>query len=257
MINPDGKFAANASLSRLDKKFMDRIGNGELMEESNSRIYISAGVDPAEENADPPLVQFTLRESADDSMVGASVSGKAATYVGYTPKQLISQAFGLRGTATEFTADLPDKRFDLITRRPSNSSQAYRQFLKASLSEVFGVSIRQESRQSEVYVLQSPEEGEFKLEPTESTGGSSSNSNGTGYNFVNCSVSTALARFESRLGRPTVDESNITGNYDIVVKWEKGASPEKIAKSFTESTGLELTLKKRDVMFSIVESEKK
>ena len=59
---------------------------------------------------------------------------------------------------------------------------------------------------------------------------------------------------ESKLGRPVINESDLTGKYDIEIKWEKGATPDQIARSFTDSTGVKLDLERRDVMFTVVES---
>ena len=96
------------------------------------------------------------------------------------------------------------------------------------------------------------EEEKFKLESTASSGTKSS---GTEINVVNGPVSTVLNMLEGKLGRPVINESNLKGSYDFAFKWEKGATPEEIARSFTEATGVELKPEKRKVLFSIVESK--
>ena len=254
VINPDGKYAGKISLQQLDEAMIQRIENGELLEKESSGFSVSGGQDPFETDANPPLIQFTLRESKPASPTMSASSGKGRTILGHSPKNIIYQVFGLRGSRSEFEAELPDKRFDLITQHPTRSPDDFRQFVKDSILDAFGIAIKQETRNSDVFVLHPTKEENSKLEPTASTGGSSSSSNQTKLSAVNCSVSNMLMMMESKLGRPVLDESSLTGKYDFSIEWEKDAAPEEIAKSIADSTGLELKQEKRDVLFTIVHS---
>lgn len=251
IINADGKVAASVYPSRLDAKLLDRIERGEIIQEEKSGSLITAGVDPSNAEDKPPVMQFILRES-DLTMIGSAVSNNASTMLGHTAEQLIMNAFGLRVARTEFAVDLPDKSYDLIIRFPK-STQMTQKFVKLAIASAFNIKTRQETRLVDVFQLATPENGEHLMTPTASTGGSSWSSSDTQINVVNGKPSNTVFILEHILHRPVVDETNLDGSYDFVVKWEKGAPPEEIATAFTEATGLVLMETQREIEFTIIE----
>jgi uncharacterized protein (TIGR03435 family) len=254
VINSDGKVAAKISPSRLDAELLKRIQNGEMLEEESSGSVIVAGVDPTVGEATAPVIQLVLRESTSPSAgQSAAVSGSTATLLGYTAKSLILQAFGLRSTRTEFGAELPDIRYDLITRFPKSTDDE-RQFVQSAIGSAFDIRLRQERRNVEVLLVGLGEDGGHSLSDTASTGGSSTSVNQTGISVVNGSLSKILNYVEGKINRPILDETGLNGSYDLVVTWGKDATTEQMAQAFTEATGLILTNAQREIEFAVVEN---
>jgi uncharacterized protein (TIGR03435 family) len=253
LINPDGKVAAKISPSQLDASVLARVQNGETLEDESSGIVIVAGVDPEESGANQALMQFILRESTTPSSGPSAVfSGSTSTLLGYTAEQLVSHVFGLRSARTEFVAELPETCFDLVTRFPTSTDDG-EHLVQSAVASAFGVKLRYESRNVDVFVADLPKDGHHLLSATASSGGSSTSVNNTGINVVNGSLANILYSMEPALERPIVDETGLDGSYDVAVTWDKGATPEQMAKAFTDATGLVLTAAKRDIEFAVVE----
>ena len=254
VINSDGKVAASVSPSRLDAELLTRIQNGEILKAESSGSVIVAGVDPSGANANRPLMQLVLRESTTPAGGrSAAVSGTTGTMLGYTPQQIISQSFSLRSTRSEFVAELPDVRFNMITRFPMSTDRE-QQLVQSAVASAFNIELRHEPRNVEVLVLELPEDRQHSLSATVSPGGSSTSVNQTGINVVNGSLGNIMYSMEHKLNRPILDDTGLAGSYDLIVTWDKKARAEQIAEAFTDATGLVLTSAQREIEFAVIES---
>ncbi len=253
IINADGWMAASISPSQLDAQVLERIQNGELLEAESSGEVLSAGVDPSVANATPPLMQFVLRKSSTPSGGPMSAaSGNTATMLGFPPRQLITQIFGLQLTRADFVAELPDHPFDLITRFPK-STDSENLLVQSAISSAFEIKIRHETRSTDVLILNPPEDGKHSLSTTASSGGSTTSVSPTGMNVVNGSLQTIAYSLENRLKRPILNETGLDGRYDFVMKWDKDATADEVAEAFVQATGLMLSAAQRDIDFTVIE----
>lgn len=256
VINADGKVAAIISPANLNADLLHRIEQGEIIQRKPEGVAIFAGADPFRIEETPPLMQFLLRESSQSSEHSAHVGSKTATtMLARKPEAIISQVFDLNSTTTVFEVDLPDKEYDLIMQFPQ-ATEEFRQMARLAVSAAFNIKTRREMRLVDVFVLRTQPDGSHSLKPTASTGGKSMEAGRTGINVVNGRPSDVLAKLESKLLRPVVDETSIDGFYDFTVKFAKDSSPEEFTKAFTDATGLVIIPSKRELEFTVVESTK-
>ena len=79
-------------------------------------------------------------------------------------------------------------------------------------------------------------------------------------NGVNLGIESFAASLEDILGKPVVDETQLTNRYDFQLLWDEtgaeAAQPGRIAAAVREQLGLELTPANRPIEMLVVEAAK-
>jgi uncharacterized protein (TIGR03435 family) len=113
-----------------------------------------------------------------------------------------------------------------------------------------------ENRELDIYSLTARNS---KLEPTVSTGGSSSSSGRGRVSAVNTPLSSLAHSLEFQLAKPVFDDTGLTNRYDFQLKWDqqqsKKATPEMLIPALRDQLGLDLTPAKRMVEVTVVDLE--
>ena len=222
----------------------------------------------SDDSGPPPLFQVLIRPSDAGEGGGGSSSGPSRNSpLGrmYSSKSHGSTLLSLALWAVQTSevrlitnSALPDGKFDVVINLPYHARERIPELMREALRNTFGLISRKEKREMDVYALTAKNS---KLEPTVSTGGSSSSSGPGRISAVKSSLSSLAWSLENLLGKPVFDETGLTNRYDFYLKWEQTTeqrkpAPDTLMQALREQLGLDLTLTKRPVEVTIVEIEK-
>jgi uncharacterized protein (TIGR03435 family) len=93
------------------------------------------------------------------------------------------------------------------------------------------------------------------LRPATSQGGSTESGAGR-FSCVNQPLSTLISTLENHLVLPIVDETGLTGAFDIDLTWDKADSLEAIHQALLEELGLELTPARKSIDMLVVQQSR-
>jgi uncharacterized protein (TIGR03435 family) len=132
--------------------------------------------------------------------------------------------------------------------------------LAALLQDRFKLAMRREMREQTVYVLTIAKNGP-KLQPAKNPkgrGDSNTNmNNGRGHAvFTSAAMDQFVEQLARRTGRPVLDKTGLTGQYDFTLDWTSDANSVDVPTIFTalqEQLGLRLDAEKAPVPVWIVE----
>ena len=149
------------------------------------------------------------------------------------------------------TATLPDGKYDFISNFPQNSHEALQQELKRK----FGLTASHQPRETDVLRLTVKKAGADGLRPGTSQGGSTESGAGR-FSCVNQPLSSLISTLENHLALPIVDETGLTGAFDIDLTWDQTDSLEAIHQALLEELGLELTPARKSIDMLVVQQSR-
>lgn len=133
--------------------------------------------------------------------------------------------------------------------------------LQALLAERFHLEVHRETRPMPAYTLVVAKNG-FKLQPVEPKGGSSTNTGRGRLTATGISMERMAGTLSSVLDRPVVDNTGITGVFDLKLEWSPDENQEtsldkpaaaSIFTAIQEQLGLRLEAHKTDVSVIVVD----
>jgi uncharacterized protein (TIGR03435 family) len=185
--------------------------------------------------------------------IGGSSGERQVMGVGSPITDIIYSAYGSTPVRTILPASLPSGRYDFIAKLPHRSLEG----LQKALADQFGLAARSETRDMDVLVLRktgSDPSGSLKAaSPSAPSWGSNGEGNFVGHNEP---FSAFVSYLEQETGTPVIDESGLSGNFDLSLKWAAGQSarvdPEVLRQPLGE-IGLELVPDRRPIEMLVVE----
>ena len=168
---------------------------------------------------------------------------------------LLMTAFGHNQSRCVFPAGLPAERFDLLCTLP----EGYQQKLQADLRSRFGLVAHTEERLADVWLLQvnTPHAPGLKMSPDNRNGYWTSSAYDV--KILGHQVSDCLGWLEGALGRPVIDQTGLTGRYDLDLNWKpKPGQSEKEAlrQAMLEQLGLGLVSTNLPIEMLVVDKVK-
>jgi len=169
-----------------------------------------------------------------------SVPGGGIQVTNYSLKQLISFAYDVRDFQVSGPGWLDSTRYDILAKpeheedladirqmndaQKKTASERLRERLRALLAERFQLTIHQETKEFPVYALVVAKNGpklEESTEPDSANQSTSTNSNNgkaemTAKRIPMQSLANVLS---SRLSRPVLDRTGLTGKYNFKMQW--------------------------------------
>jgi uncharacterized protein (TIGR03435 family) len=158
--------------------------------------------------------------------------------VSYYPRYHLSQL--------SFYAEVPQGRYDFLATLPGGR-QAEQQGLREELQRKFGLVGRPQTMEADCLVLRVKSPGALKRAAGDFSGTEQPDS----YLAHNQPLWPLVDYLSEHLRTVVVDETKLTGNYDIDFKWDK--TPEGLKQTLLEQTGLELVLERKAIEFLLVE----
>ena len=186
-------------------------------------------------------VRPSQASSPQAASIGMRIDGAQVRISGFTLKDYLSTAYRVKPYQIQGPDWLGTERYEMAATIPAGASTAQiPEMLQALLADRFGLKMHREKKEFPVYTLET-EKGGLKLQPlakdaTDSVregpvniGGTGSEKgvsinlgNGSYYTFANnkfeakkFSMETLAGMLERFLDRPIVDQTGISGNYDV------------------------------------------
>ena len=166
--------------------------------------------------------------------------------IGQPLKSVVSSAYDQGEERTVFLTRVPSGEFDFIANLPSGNREA----LQKEIERKFGLTGKRETKDTDVLLLtvhKPGADGIKSADPRRLTlqhGTSSMSSRAGNFTCRNQALSCLSGFLESSLKIPVVDETRLTGQYDIDLAWDETdyqhPNPDALKKALSEQLGLEL-----------------
>jgi uncharacterized protein (TIGR03435 family) len=145
---------------------------------------------------------------------------------------------------------LPDGKFDFIASLTMGNHEA----LQKEAKEKFGVIARVQTRESDVLLLTVKLPNAQGLRPSKTQNGSTQKNTANQFSCVNQPVSYVAGMLEDKLQIPVIDQTGLTQNFDIDLKWNRN-DPQynSLKQALTDQLGLELVPTNMPIEMLVVE----
>ena len=195
-------------------------------------------------------IKVNLTDSHTSS-AGTDPGGKF-TATNMTLKDLIAYAYGVRDIQVAgIPRELDSLKYDIIARantRKEMSRAEVAPCVRAMLADRFRLRVRRETREGSVYALVLAKSGPILTLHTGTSGvtgiGSSSGSGKASIEGSKASMAGLADHLAGKAGRPVIDKTGLTGEYDFRLEWaSEQAADSTLPSLFTaiqEQLGLKL-----------------
>jgi len=259
VVDREGRIVAITHPSSLTAQHLKEVLAGKklaLAQPGNGK-GIRADQVPADARHEPePLFQVLIRPTEATKVISTSNPG-SLQISGSSVLDVLAACCDVRAGRILPNCPLPEGRFEFMIKTPCKQTAVVHDWLRRAVENTFGLTARRETREMDVFVLTAGTQPAEHLSPTRSTGGSSSSSGGGSLNGVNLGIESITASLEDFLGKPVIDETQLTNRYDFQLLWDESgaedAKPGRIAAAVREQLGLELTPAKRPIKILVVE----
>jgi uncharacterized protein (TIGR03435 family) len=182
-----------------------------------------------------------------------------AAFIAADPALVVQQAYGrahgVPSSRVVVEAEMPEGKLDVAIWAPPGDDSQFRSFVEAGLGSALELEAREEDREVEALVLKATDDAQDKLSPTVSTGGSSTSSRQEEGRLIvtgiNMQPAALAALIENILKRPVIDETSLSGGYDLEV-----GIPDTLEtlQAELEKLGLTLEPEQRTLTYLVIES---
>jgi hypothetical protein len=186
----------------------------------------------------PHIVKIIPAKFPKQGGLAGTGNGRALG-LGLRVEEIAGFAYGdIIGTRTIFLTDLPSEKYDFISNLRFGSETA----LRREIEKQFGIVGRYETVETNVLYLRIQSPNALGLRPAATRNSSSSSENAGEYHVVNLRFFNIRDFVEGELGIPVIDQTGLTGSYDIDLKWDSRNDPqhENLKLALQQQLGLEL-----------------
>lgn len=235
---------------------------GALLENLLDGKAIAYSMDPAPavklQALPNPFYSTMLRPAGPVNVTGFSPgaisgkTGKSWNAWGVSLPRLLSSAYGVPEDRIVLPEPTSAPLYDVALAAPNLTEAERIALLRRTLEEAFHLRTHPESRETDVYVLQSRPGLKPKLRRAGSNPSSHWGGNGQ-ITAVAMPLSAVLISAERTLGKATVDDTELKGNYDFELKWDP-SKPASFVEAVRTQLGLELIPSRRQLDYLIADS---
>jgi uncharacterized protein (TIGR03435 family) len=252
VIGRDGKIAAITSPKRLTQEMISELVEGRpaVITRQGEKDVTAIAQKAAGQQGPQPRFTLTITPSASEhssSVVGTGVIEAN----GVDLKTALSLVYDLPKSRVFGPASLEEARYDVKASMKEGDKNDLKPILARTLEASFGLRVRRETREMEVYVLTVAERSPVRIRPASSKDWHSSSDEGV-LAASGASIQALVQGIESKLNQPVVDETNLKGKYDWDVIFD-GKRPESIIEALHKDLGLVLQRAKRPVEVLVAE----
>lgn len=199
-----------------------------------------------------PLSQVIIKPSNANTGGVASRPGHI-TADGAVFQNLIDAAY--QTTPFRVINNLPEsnKKYKVSVIVPPGREESLFPLFQQALITTFGINVRREMRETDVFVLSKTQGETIKLQPSQSAVQVYSTARGT-IRAKKQQIKTLAELLENILGRPVIDKTGLAGEYD----WELPYShvdKNILLNAVREKLGLELSEKRQSVEMLIIDKQ--
>jgi uncharacterized protein (TIGR03435 family) len=206
--------------------------------------------------ARPSLFELVISESPTKGG-GWSWSRTSIRGDGMTVEEALVLAFDLASRARISSSDpLPDKGLSIRAKVPASHEALLRPMLQQALRATLGLSLEREESETEVYVLTALENlgRDLRRAPPGNAVGHASEDEGLML-ASKAEVRGLVSKIEAVVGKPVIDRTGLTGEFDWDLQFEPG-NVESLIRAVREQLGLVLTPASERVEMLVVERER-
>ena len=178
---------------------------------------------------------------------------------GSTAQDIVRSAYGgakygASATRVIFFAPVSNEKFDFIANLPTGSDEA----LQREAKKKFGVAGRFETFETNVLFLKLVTRDAPGLKPASKQNTSSSRDSGNQFEMTDTTVDSVANYLEGQLGIPVVEQTGLSGSYDIRLKWDPRNDPEHeiLKRAVRDQLGLDLVPGTAPIKMLVVEKAK-
>jgi len=204
-----------------------------------------------------PAGVFIFRPTRFTNGGGGVWAGDRMVAKNYSVGDLVDNTYGFSQVRTVFPPDMPREHFDVMSTMTGGSTT----LVKNELQKRFRLTAHPETRDTDVLLLKVQNPNPPGLKPHVGNDGNSSSMGGNGIiKIQNQQLSGFVGgTIESRVGVPVLDETGLTGHYDLQLQWKSGpgeSDKDAFVRAVRDQLGLELVPATRPIKMLVVEKVK-
>jgi uncharacterized protein (TIGR03435 family) len=198
----------------------------------------------------PPHVSIlpSLPSTTQSGRHIAGTLGEKSLGYGQSVSDLLSKAYGIQMSQLILGSPVPEGKFDFIANL-TKGSEANQEALRQEIKRKFGLTGRRKLIMTNVLVLAIESRNASRLK---TAAGQTSGSQGDDYYSSHGQNIWSLVDYlEHHLGTPVIDQTGLTDDIDIDLKYD--STPEGLKRALSDELGLKLTPDFRAIEFVVVE----
>ena len=254
VIDQNGRIAALTSPKLLDSALIHRllktesIKSGKVTEGSVGKKVAAKETTKAITQTDQPLFELSIRPATPSSSM--RFSGRSFMARGMTLHKLVSFACDVSPVRLLASSPLSEKTYAVSLTLPKSDRKVLKSLLRQSLEITFGLKIYQESRDIEVLVLIASDNAKKQMRPSKHESEQPIMSDDGQVSSQGTTIQTFCVVLERATGKIFLNETGLTGLYDIALYWDPD-DPESIIAAMKDQLGLELKTEIRPIEVTI------
>jgi uncharacterized protein (TIGR03435 family) len=168
----------------------------------------------------------------------AGIANGSVTGLGASVMDLVENAYGGAYSRTILLTTLPKGKYDFIANLPHGSLTA----LQQEVQKRFHIAARHENIETNVLFLQLKTQNAPGLKRTGTQNNAFSRSYQGEFDLVNMKFSSVANFVENKFGIPATDQTGLTGNFDVNLKWNdrNDTNHDNLKRALVEQLGVEL-----------------
>jgi uncharacterized protein (TIGR03435 family) len=168
----------------------------------------------------------------------AGIANGSVTGLGASVMDLVENAYGGAYSRTILLTTLPKGKYDFIANLPHGSLTA----LQQEVQKRFHIAARHENIETNVLFLQLKTQNAPGLKRTGTQNNAFSRSYQGEFDLVNMKFSSVANFVENKFGIPAIDQTGLTGNFDVNLKWNdrNDTNHDNLKRALVEQLGVEL-----------------
>ncbi len=255
LIGPEGVVVAVTYPEGLTEPILDEIVAGRIAE-AQARLPKRASAPDflaglRASDSSPALYEVLVRPHQEGGVMGMSWSPNQYISRGLLLKDVIVNAYDVSHERAVIPEALTHDYYDILVSIPREDHDALRRALQQALATAFGLRVRRETRETDVFVLAVIRGRAPALGPPAPPGRGFTRGAKGKIEMSNEPLGSLARTLEYLVRRPVVDETGIEGNYDLILTWDP-EKPEALSEALRK-VDLELREAKRPIEMLIVE----
>jgi uncharacterized protein (TIGR03435 family) len=250
LIDSKGRLAGVTNPSHIDATVLKSLVAGEAINlPLPIGLYRSNGASDGSGNSGV-LVRAVIRQSLEKADGDISCADGKLTIQGANLHTILARVYGLPPHRIQVPERLDAQRYDALIEREGAAPSALLGMLGQLLPTALDAKIESQSRKASVLILTVPSGNVTKL--TKSAATDSEERGGAGsIQFTAAPLSHLALAIQHELGRDVVDETGLSGPYDLALHWNPD-EPESILRAVEGQLGLSIEPGERPMTFLAV-----
>ena len=196
----------------------------------------------------PPLFEVLVATDNGERGSGSNEGPNSVEriYQGFDLPQLLTEAYGTNAQQIEISSGIARQRFNFRVRTPKSSENMLKPLLRQAIKAAYGAEVRRVKKEKQVLVLTYNEATPHGGLSPSGTGSTAMKITDKYIIGTNTGINDILKIFENLYDMPMVDETGLTGRYDIELD---GALKDKDAlnAAIKDQLGMTLTPASRSI----------